>query len=56
MTLLPLLNMAYKFRTQSPGETCSWGSSECTSGTEALGRLWGMSGCHMTFEVFSISM
>lgn len=31
VTLLPLLNMAYKFRTQSPGETCSWGSSESES-------------------------
>lgn len=37
VTLLPLLNMAYKFRTQSPGETCSWGSSAWASETEAPG-------------------
>lgn len=37
VTLLPLMNMAYKFRTQSPGETCSWASSEEVSGMEAPG-------------------
>lgn len=35
VTLLPLLNMAYKFRTQSPGERASWWwASRGPSGTD----------------------